>query len=37
MMHESKKPLWLDGAMFFVSLCLLGYTITGARATCLSR
>ena len=36
LMHEQKKPLWLDGAMFFVALCLLGYTITWTESYVLS-
>lgn len=36
LMHEQKKPLWLDGAMFFLSLCLLGYTVTWTESYVLS-
>jgi len=35
--HESKKPLWLDGAMFFVSFVPARYTMHVEReATCFS-
>ena len=36
LMHEQKKPLWLDGLMFVASLCLLGYTITWTESYVLS-
>jgi len=36
LMHEAKKPLWVDGLMFFLSLCLLGYTITWTESYVLS-
>lgn len=36
LMHESKKPLWLDGAMFFAALLLLGYTLTWTESYVLS-
>lgn len=36
LMHEQKKPLWLDGAMFIASLCLLGYTVTWSQSYVLS-
>lgn len=36
LMHEQKKPMWLDGLMFFVALCLLGYTCTWTESYVLS-
>ncbi|MBK7860259.1 MAG: diacylglycerol kinase family protein [Archangiaceae bacterium] len=36
LMHEQKKPLWLDGAMFFAAICLLGYTLTWSQSLVLS-
>ncbi|MBL8953557.1 MAG: diacylglycerol kinase family protein [Myxococcaceae bacterium] len=36
LMHEQKKPLWLDGLMFVASLCLLGYTLTWTESYVLS-
>jgi diacylglycerol kinase (ATP) len=36
LMHEQKKPLWLDGLMFLLALGLLAYTVTWSQSYVLS-
>ena len=36
LMHEQKKPLWVDGLMFVVAVALLGYTVTWSQSYVLS-
>jgi len=36
LMHESRKPRWLDALMFVIALGLLGYTVTWSESLVLS-
>jgi diacylglycerol kinase (ATP) len=36
LMHEARKPVWLDVGMFLTSLALLGYTVTWSQSYVLS-
>jgi len=36
LMHEARKPVWLDVGMFLTSLLLLGYTVTWSQSYVLS-